>query len=68
MPVVPDFVIDDYPEVVAHFGGLWVQPFFFQRNKDDAMATIYEVITEVAATKTSSNKHYKPKGTILPLF
>ncbi len=68
VPVVPDFVIDDYPEVVAHFGGLWVQPFFFQRNKDDAMATIYEVITEVAATKTSSNKHYKPKGTILPLF
>lgn len=68
VPEIPDFVIDDYPEVVAHFGGLWVQPFFFQRNKDDAMTTIYEVITEVANTNTSTNKHYKPKGTILPLF
>ncbi len=68
IPEIPDFVIDDYPEIVAHYGGLWVQPYFFQRNKDDAMDTIYEVITEVVETKTSTNKHYKPKGTILPLF
>jgi hypothetical protein len=27
IPVVPDFVIDDYPEIVAHFGGLCIKPY-----------------------------------------
>ena len=26
VPFEPDFVIDDYPEVVAAFGGVWVPP------------------------------------------
>jgi phosphoglycolate phosphatase-like HAD superfamily hydrolase len=68
IPIIPDFVIDDYPEVVAYFGGLWVQPFFFERNKDNAMNDVYEVICDIVETRTSTNKHYKPKGTILPLF
>lgn len=27
IPVYPDFVIDDYPEIVAHFGGLCIKPY-----------------------------------------
>jgi hypothetical protein len=27
VPVTPDFVIDDYPEIVAHFGGFHISPY-----------------------------------------
>ena len=34
VPVEPEFVIDDYPEIVAAFGGVWVPPYFFSRSVD----------------------------------
>ncbi len=27
IPVIPDFVIDDHPDIVAHFGGLCIKPY-----------------------------------------
>ncbi len=37
VPFEPEFVIDDYPEVVGAFGGVWVPPYFFKRNFDEEM-------------------------------
>ena len=68
VPVAPDFVIDDYPEIVAHYGGVWVPPYFFSRSVDNQLERIYNVIKEFAETGTSEDKQYRSKGTILPLF
>lgn len=35
IPVVPDFVIDDYPGIVQHFGGYYIKEYI-KRNPDDA--------------------------------
>ena len=37
VPFEPDFVIDDYPEIVAAFSGVWVPPYFFKRTVDEEM-------------------------------
>jgi hypothetical protein len=68
VPHWPDFVIDDYPEVVAAFGGVWVPPYFFKRSPDLEMERVYRIAQDFAATGTSEDKQYRAKGTIVPLF
>ena len=68
VPFEPDFVIDDYPEVVAAFGGVWVPPYFFKRSVDQEMQRIYRIVNDFTATGTSEDKQYRKKGTIIPLF
>ena len=68
VPLTPDFVIDDYPEVVAAFGGVWVPPYFFKRSRDEQMERIYKIITEYVQTGHSDEKQYRAKGTTAPLF
>ena len=68
VPFEPDFVIDDYPEVVAAFGGVWVPPYFFKRSVDQEMDRIYQIITDVVATGSSEDRQYKAKGSTIPLF
>ena len=68
VPFEPEFVIDDYPEVVAAFGGVWVPPYFFKRNFDKEMERIYRIIRDFIATGTSEDRQYRAKGTIVPLF
>jgi hypothetical protein len=46
VPVVPDFVIDDYPQIVAFFGGVCIKEYFW---RDDEDAEIYAVLARVAA-------------------
>jgi hypothetical protein len=46
VPVVPDFVIDDYPQIVAFFGGVCIKEYFFRDEEDKEM---YAVPTQVAA-------------------
>jgi len=46
IPVVPDFVIDDYPEIVEHFGGMQISPYW---NKTYANDHLLEVPALVAA-------------------
>jgi hypothetical protein len=48
VPVVPDFVIDDYPEIVRHFGGLCIKPYV-SRDYDSADEEIYAVLTHIDA-------------------
>ena len=68
VPFEPDFVIDDYPEVVAAFGGVWVPPYFFKRNFDQEMDRIYRIVCEFIATGASEDRQYRVKGSIVPLF
>jgi hypothetical protein len=45
---VPDFVIDDHPEIVTVFGGVAVKPYYRAAYGDDELQTVYEVIVDVA--------------------
>lgn len=68
VPFEPEFVIDDYPEVVAAFGGVWVPPYFFKRNVDQEMDRIYRIVGDFVRTGTSADRQYRAKGTTIPLF
>jgi hypothetical protein len=68
VPFEPDFVIDDYPEVVAAFGGVWVPPYFFKRNADQEMDRIYRIICDFVETGNSEDRQYRAKGSTVPLF
>jgi hypothetical protein len=68
IPFEPEFVIDDYPEVVVAFGGVWVPPYFFARSVDQQMERIYRIICDFMGGGTSEDRQYRAKGTKLPLF
>ena len=68
VPFEPAFVIDDYPEVVAAFGGVWVPPYFFSRTVDQEMDRIYKIIGEFVLTGTSEDRQYRAKGSTISLF
>ena len=68
VPFEPEFVIDDYPEVVAAFGGVWVPPYFFSRTVDQEMDRIYKIVGEFVRTGTSEDRQYRAKGSTVPLF
>ncbi len=46
IPVRPDFVIDDYPEIVAVFGGVVARPYYFKAFEDTEMERIYRIVNE----------------------
>jgi hypothetical protein len=51
VPVVPDFVVDDYPGIVKHFGGVFVRDYEHRGQADDQeMVRVYEVLTAQLAT------------------
>jgi hypothetical protein len=68
VPFEPEFVIDDYPEVVSAFGGVWVPPYFFKRSFDQEMDRIYRIVRDFIATGTSEDKQYRAKGSTVSLF
>ena len=68
VPLTPDFVIDDYPEIVAVFGGICVPPYFFKRNPDKQMERVYDIIAEYVQKGHSDDKQFRAKGSSVPLF
>ena len=59
---VPDFVIDDYPEIVSVFGGYRVPDFYSKSvDDDDEMEEVYRTICEVAADGRSSHRNWQPR-------
>lgn len=59
--VMPDFVIDDYPEIVSVFGGFHVRDFYSSRHDDDDMEQVYRTICEVVETGTSTHARWRPR-------
>ena len=62
VPFEPAFVIDDHPEVVTAFGGVWVSPYFFKRKTDWEMDRVYDIVCDFATTGTSDDWQYWAKG------
>ena len=60
VPHWPDFVIDDYPEIVDTFGGVVIQPYYFRSAVDDEMDRVYRIVTEVVATGRSTQVGFRP--------
>jgi hypothetical protein len=46
VPVVPDFVIDDYPQIVAFFGGVCIKEYQSRHQED---AELYAVLAKIDA-------------------
>ena len=61
VPVTPDFVVDDDPEVVMAFGGLWVPPYHFSGTEDKEMERVSRVAMEYAHKGTSPDAHFRAK-------
>jgi hypothetical protein len=59
---MPDFVIDDYPEIVGIFGGLHAREFWMRHQDDDELEIVYQVICEQVATGTSTHKRWKARS------
>jgi hypothetical protein len=62
VPVVPDFVIDDYPGIVRCFGGMYIPEYFGRPRNGDAEDTefeaVYEMITTLGAGGTPTHPRY----------
>jgi len=66
IPVVPDFVIDDYPDIVRAFGGVRI-PYYYGRNYargrvDDELDAVYEIICVHAAGGVPDDPRYHSRA------
>ena len=59
VPVIPDFVIDDYPEIVAHFGGVRIKEYQSRHQKDEEM---YAVLAQIDAHQLSASDASSPRA------
>ena len=57
LPTSPDFVVDDYPEVVSALGGVSVRPYVNDDPEDREMARVYQAIHQ-----RTSNSHPSSAG------
>ena len=69
VPLTPDFVVDDSPEIPAVFGGALVAAYsagtpsdYLPRDRDEELLRACEAAREFAATGASSDPRYCPKG------
>jgi phosphoglycolate phosphatase-like HAD superfamily hydrolase len=44
IPVAPDLVVDDHQEVVSHFGGILIRPYFWPDPNDKELEKVYHHI------------------------
>jgi hypothetical protein len=68
IPFEPDFVVDDYPEIVDAFGGVCVPPYLVKRNSDNEMDRVYRIVCDVVRDGTSMDEQYRPKGASRRIF
>ena len=61
LPVMPDFVIDDYQEVPAAIRGVWVSPYTHNDGKDNEMENVYRIITEYLTFGYSADRRFQSK-------
>ena len=64
LPVLPDLVIDDYPQVPDALGGVWVKPYFFHNDNDREMDLVYDLITTYAREGQCPHPQFRLPGTI----
>ena len=49
VPLVPDMVIDDYPDIVNAMGGIRVKPYVYEKKSDTEMERVYQIICAFSA-------------------
>ncbi len=59
LPVKPDFVIDDYPDVPTALGGMFVQPYFNNSSADNEMERLYTIIQDCVRDGYSNDESYR---------
>ena len=69
VPLTPDFVVDDHPEIPAIFGGALVAAYtagtpsdYLPREPDEELLRACEAAREFAATGASADPRYCAKG------
>jgi hypothetical protein len=62
--VMPEFVIDDYPEICEIFGGFNIKEFFRKRHVDDEMEEVYAAICEHIEHGTSTRSGYRSRAEV----
>ena len=62
IPVVPDFVIDDYPGIVRAFGGVCIPDYVSQHDGHDdrELEVVYDIICTHAAGDVPEHPRYYP--------
>ena len=68
IPVVPDFVIDDYPGIVRAFGGVCIPDYVgqFDGHDDRELEVVYEIICAHAAGEVPDHPRYYPRPVVDP--
>ncbi|MSP78674.1 MAG: hypothetical protein EXR67_03865 [Dehalococcoidia bacterium] len=59
LPVRPDLIVDDYPEICGVLGGITVRPFWMADERDREMERVYRIITDFRTTGTSSDAAFR---------
>ena len=67
LPFAPDFVVDDDPQVVSAFGGMWVPPYYKQGDDKDVMKRVLAAATAFANDGHSDDAHFRARGDLRPL-
>ena len=63
IPVRPDLVVDDYPEIANALGGIWIRPYLYKRvsDGDQEMERVYEIICAYARDGHSDDHRFRPR-------
>jgi hypothetical protein len=59
---VPDFVVDDYPEIVKYFGGYFIPEFYWSHDDDDELESVYKVIVDFAAHGHTGHPRWRARS------
>ncbi|MBI4298432.1 MAG: hypothetical protein HY666_01550 [Chloroflexi bacterium] len=67
IPVYPDLVVDDYPEIVTTLGGIQVRPYSFALAHDKEMERVYNIIADYVQNGHSDDSAFRlPSPTTNP--
>jgi len=56
IPVVPDFVIDDHPRIVEHFGGMLVKRYELADDSDTELLAVPGLVARLARAQAAANR------------
>lgn len=62
LPVCPDLVVDDYPEIVSALGGIVVRPYWLGDPTDREMERVYRIVQEYVAQGSSADPAFRSRA------
>lgn len=64
LPVLPDFVVDDYPGIVDVFGGVVVRPFWAVDPRDREIERVYRILSDYRLRGASEDAAFRARKTV----